>query len=257
MIDSHCHLTYEQLASQLDAVLARAAAVGVDRMLTIGTSIADARRAVTLCQTQPRIRCAIGIHPHHSAEATDDDLIALAELEPEDGVLALGEMGLDYHYDFSPRPRQKQVFIAQLELAKKRGRPIVIHCREAIDDCMQILRDFPGIPADFHCFTGTKSEARRILDAGYLIGLTGVVTYKRSDELREIATFIPADRLLVETDAPYLAPEPHRRQRVNEPALVIHAAALIAKLRGQSRPDFDQMTTRNTEEFFRWPAVTA
>jgi TatD DNase family protein len=254
MIDTHCHLTYEQLSSRLEGVLARAAAAGVERMITIGTSIADGRLAIALCRREPGIRCAVGLHPHHAASVTAEDLVALADLEGAEVVLALGEMGLDYHYDFSPRPRQQQVFIAQLELARQRGRPIVIHCREAVDDCLGILRDFEGIPALFHCFTGSREEAGRILDAGCLIGLTGAVTFKRSEQLREIAAFMPADRLVVETDAPYLSPEPFRRQRVNEPALVVHTAAAIAKARAVSLQEIDRITTANAERFFRWAA---
>lgn len=252
MIDSHCHLTYEQLSSQLDAVLARAAGVGVSDMITIGTSVPDARRAVELSASHVNIRCAVGIHPHHAAEATAGDLIALAEIEKAPQVLALGEMGLDYHYDFSPRDRQKEVLESQLQLARDRNKPVVIHCREAIDDCFAILRGFE-LPAVFHCFTGSMSEAKRILDGGYWIGFTGVVTFKRSDELREIARMMPLDRMLLETDAPYLAPEPLRRQKVNEPALMIHTAAAIANIRGVSIEQIDEATTENARRLFRWP----
>jgi TatD DNase family protein len=252
MIDSHCHLTYEQLHSRLDAVLNRAAAAGVTRMITIGTSIPDAGRAIALCQAHENIRCAVGIHPHQSAEATDDDLAALPGLERDPHVLALGEMGLDYHYDFSPRDRQKQVFISQLRLASQTKRPIVIHCREAVDDCLAIMNDFPDLAADFHCFTGTRDEARRILDRGHLLGFTGILTYKRSDELRDIARFVPADRMLVETDAPYLAPEAVRKHKNNEPSFVLHTAAALATARSTTVEEIDRLTTENVRRFFRW-----
>ncbi|MFI5380361.1 MAG: TatD family hydrolase [Tepidisphaerales bacterium] len=252
MIDSHTHLTYPQLFSRLPAVLNNARQAGVTGMITIGTDIADAEKAIALCRRFPHIRCAVGIHPHHSAEARDDHLARLAEVEADPAVLALGEMGLDYHYDFSPRDIQKRIFLAQLDLARQRNRPIVIHCREAVDDCLAILRDFPAIRADFHCFTGVKSEARRILDLGHMIGLTGVVTYKKSDELREIAAFIPDAQLLVETDAPYLAPEPVRKQKNNEPAFVMHTAAAIARIRGVTLQKLDEITTANVARFFGW-----
>jgi TatD DNase family protein len=252
MIDSHCHLTYEPLSVQLEAVLARAAAGGVDRMITIGTTLPDARLAIQLSQTHPQIRCSIGIHPHYAGETKSEDLAALRELEREPGVLALGEIGLDYHYDFAPRPQQREVFVAQLELAKETGRPIVIHCREGIDDCLVILKDYSQVPAVFHCFTGTIEEARRILDRGYLLGFTGVVTFKKSGELREIVRFVPADRMLLETDSPYLAPEPFRSQKVNEPAMVVHTAAAIAKIRGVDLKELDRVTSENTRRFFRW-----
>ncbi len=252
MIDSHTHLTYSQLSDRRDAVLQNARQANVSGMITIGTDIADAEKAVALCHRFPHVRCAIGIHPHHSAEATDEHLARLAELESDPAVLALGEMGLDYHYDFSPRDTQKRFFLAQLDLACQRNRPIVVHCREDIDDCLAILRDFPAIRADFHCFTGFKSEARRILDLGHMIGLTGVVTYKKSDELREVAAFIPDAQLLIETDAPYLAPEPVRKQKNNEPAFLIHTAAAIARIRGVTLQHLDEITTANVARFFGW-----
>lgn len=252
MIDSHCHLTYPQLASQLQAVLQRAAAAGVSRMITVGTSIDDARRAIALCRAHENIRCCVGIHPHHADEASDADIAALCDLLQEACVLAMGEMGLDYHYEFSSRARQKDVFAAQLQIARNARRPIVIHCREAFDDCFAILNG-SEIPAVFHCFTGSGDEARRVLDAGYLIGLTGVVTFKKSDELRKLARRIPIDRLLLETDAPYLSPEPMRKQKVNEPALIIHTAAAIAQIKGISFQDVEQTTAQNTHRFFNWP----
>jgi TatD DNase family protein len=252
MIDSHCHLTYDQLHAQLGGVLARAAAAGVTRMVTIGTSVTDARRALALCATHPHVRCAIGVHPHHSAEAAEGDIDTLRELERDPHVLALGEMGLDYHYDFSPRDVQKRVFAGQLQLARETKRPIVIHCREAVDDCLAIMDDFRDLLADFHCFTGTRDEARRILDRGHLIGFTGILTYKRSDELREIARLVPADRMLVETDAPYLSPEPVRRHKNNEPSFVVHTAAMLAKVRGTTVEEIDRITTENVRRFFRW-----
>ena len=138
-------------------------------------------------------------------------------------------------------------------LAEQRQRPIVIHCREAFDDCFAIMKGFSR-PAVFHCFTGSRPEAKRILDAGHLIGFTGVVTFKKSDELREVVKLVPMDRMLLETDAPYLAPEPLRRQRVNEPALIIHTAAAIAKIRQVPVEEIDRVTTANTQRFFGWPA---
>ena len=167
-------------------------------------------------------------------------------------VVVLGEMGLDYHYDYSPQDRQREVFVAQLELAKELNRSVVIHCREAVDDTLAVMKDFPQVPAVFHCFTGTADEVRKILDRGYLLGFTGVVTYKRSDELREVAKFTPADRILVETDAPYLSPDPVRKQKTNEPAFVMHTAAVVAQVRGMTLPELDELTTANTLRFFRW-----
>jgi TatD DNase family protein len=168
-------------------------------------------------------------------------------------VIALGEMGLDYHYEPIDRPRQAMFFQRQLELAKERDLPVVIHCREAVEDTLAILKDFPGVRGVFHCFTGRLSEAKRILDAGYYLGFTGPVTFKKSDELREVARMTPADRLLVETDSPYLSPEPMRGQKVNEPALVMHVAARIAAERKISVKELDEMTTANASRLFGWP----
>lgn len=251
MIDSHCHLTYSQLSSQLDAVLARADAAGVEKMITIGTSLDDARAAVALCRSHAQVRCAIGIHPHHAAEAPADAVAQLRALADDPNVLAVGETGLDYHYDFSPRQIQRELFIRQLELARDLRRPAVIHSREAIDETLQIMADFTQVSVVFHCFTGSLSDARKIIAAGHLIGLTGVVTFKKSDELREVARFIPDDRLLVETDAPYLAPEPFRRQKVNEPAMVVHTARAIADVRGVDLEHIDRITTDNASRFFK------
>ena len=238
---------------QLGDVLKRAAAAGVRRMITIGTDLADAQRAIELCRQHENIRCAIGIHPHHSGNAQDDDVKWLRSLQQAPSVVALGEMGLDYHYDFSPRDRQAEIFNAQLELARELNRPIVIHCREATDDCLAILKNFPTVRALFHCFTGSAPEARKILDQGYLLGFTGIVTYKKSDELREVVKFTPADRMVVETDAPYLSPDPVRKQKVNEPSFVIHTAQLVANLRGISLDELDRITTQNVSNHFGWP----
>jgi len=253
MVDTHCHLTYEPLHAQLEDVLARAEAAGVRHMVTIGTDVADARRAVELCRGRDNIRCAVGIHPHRAGQVSNEAVEQIGVLEREATVVALGEMGLDYHYDFAPRDKQREIFEAQLALARERKRPIVIHCREAVDDCLAILSAFSEIPADFHCFTGTADEARRILDRGYLIGFTGVVTFKRSEELRDVARFVPPDQFVVETDAAYLSPEPFRKHKVNEPALVMHTAAAVARERRLGVEELDRLTTANAAKFFRWP----
>src|SRR5436190_12415702 len=203
MIDSHCHLTYEPLAKQIDHVLERAKAAGVTRMITIGTDIADAQKAIELCRNHENIRCAIGIHPHHSANAQDDDVKWLRSLQQSPSVVALGEMGLDYHYDFSPRDRQTQIFTAQLELARELNRPIVVHCREAADDCLAILKNFPTVRALCHCFTGPPPDARKIVDQCYVLGFSAYCTYKESDELCAVVRSSPNDLIAVETDAPY------------------------------------------------------
>jgi TatD DNase family protein len=252
MIDSHCHLTDPRLFEQMDQVLARAAQAGVDRIITIGTNPDDDASAIAVCKNRPNLRCAIGIHPNYCHEVDEAMIPWLHEMQADPSVVALGEMGLDYHYDFADRARQRRFFQGQLELASELNRPVVIHCREAVDDCLAMMRHFPGVRAVFHCFTGTVDEGMRIAEAGYLLGFTGVITFKKSEDLRETARRIPDDRLLVETDAPYLSPEPMRKQKVNEPALVMHTARAVADARQVSIEEIDRMTTLNAQRFFGW-----
>jgi TatD DNase family protein len=252
VIDTHCHLTDPRLEEQLPSVLSRAASAGVGRMITIGTGLADDEAAIALCRRLANVRCAIGVHPNYTAETEMSDLPRLRELQAAAPVVALGEMGLDYHYDRAPREKQKAVFEFQLQLAVEFNRPVVIHCREATEDCLAMMRQFPGVRADFHCFTGSMAEARQILDAGYMLGFTGAVTFKKNDELREVAKFTPMDRLLVETDAPYLTPEPMRKQKVNEPALVVHVARVVSALKGMEYGEFDRVVEANATRFFGW-----
>ena len=254
MIDSHCHLTDPRLASQLGDVLARAASAGVSKMVTIGTTLPDDEAVIALCRRLPNVRCAFGVHPNHAHEAELGDLPRLRELQSDPSVVALGEMGLDYFHKFAPRQRQLQFFEAQLQLARELGRPVVIHSREAIDDTLAVMRQFAEVRAVFHCFTGTPDEARRILDAGHLLGFTGAVTFKKNDALREAAALTPLDRLLVETDAPYLTPEPKRAQKTNEPALVVHVAQTLAAVKRVSVEEIDRRTTENVQRFFGWGA---
>jgi len=253
MIDTHCHLTDPRLASQLDDVLSRAAAAGVSHVLTIGTDPKDDRLCLEVCRGRTNVRCAVGVHPNNIADVLQPELESLREIQADASVVALGEMGLDYHCGTEQRGRQIEFFEFQLRLAAEVKKPVIIHCREAVDDCLAVMRGFADVRAVFHCFTGTVAEATKVLDRGYLLGFTGVITFKNSGELREVVRMTPADRLLVETDAPYLSPEPMRKQKVNEPALVMHTAAKIAELREMSIQQVDELTTRNAAAFFSWP----
>ncbi|MEA2711746.1 MAG: TatD DNase family protein [Phycisphaerales bacterium] len=252
MIDTHCHLTDPRLFEQLDAVLSRAATAGVERVVTIGTDIEDAMAVIELCERKPQVRCAVGVHPNYSADAVVADVAKLRELQKHPSVVALGEMGLDYHYERATPAHQREIFEAQLQLATEVGRPVVIHCREAVDDTLAVMKSFANVPAVFHCFTGTRDEAIKILDAGYLLGFTGVITFKKNDELREIVKLTPIDRLLVETDAPYLTPEPVRNVKTNEPAFVAHTARVAAQVKGLDYDAFDRVATENALRFYRW-----
>lgn len=250
MIDTHCHLTDPRLGAQLEDVVARARAAGVTRFITIGTTLDDDVACLELCRGRPEMRCAIGVHPNYAADADVAHLPLLRGLQADASVVALGEMGLDYFHDHSPRPKQFQVFEPQLEMAAELNRPVVIHCRQATDDCLAVMRGFPTVRAVFHCFTGQPAEARKILDAGYWLGFTGAVTFKKNEALREAVALTPTDRMLVETDAPYLTPEPHRAQKTNEPGMVVHVVATVARVKGTSVEDVDRVTTANAERFF-------
>lgn len=254
MIDSHCHLTSKEFVSQIDAVLDRARHAGVSRFVTIATDLADADAALSLSARHSDIHIACGIHPHQAGETKPGWDRRLGEYARREDVFAVGEMGLDYHYDFADRETQKSVFEAQLKLAAEVNKPVVIHCREAHADVLAILANCGRGPnVVFHCFTGTMAEAEEILDRGYWISLTGVVTFKRSEELRLVAKLIPEDRIMIETDSPYLSPEPVRSVRPNEPSHLPYTAACIAKERGLSTDEFVKLTAANTRRFFDLP----
>ena len=250
MIDSHCHLAGEEFAADLEAVVARARAAGVTGALCIlaagdeqESAAADRVRALW-----PSVSFSAGIHPHTAAAAGDVDR-ALAQLRASlqrERAVAVGEIGLDYHYDFSPRDVQKRVFEAQVALAVDMNLPVVIHTREATDDTFDILRQAGQhrIRGVFHCFTGDSGMARRALDIGFAISLSGIVTFPRADELRAVAAMVPDDRLLIETDAPYLAPVPHRGKR-NEPSFVVLVADTVAAVRGVRRAEIGECTAAN------------
>lgn len=253
LIDSHAHLTYPEFEGRMEDVLARCREAGVDRVITIGTSLSDARRAIELAERYPtRIRAAVGFHPHEADKIAEDDLAAMADLWDHERVVAFGEMGLDYHYDFADRSNQKRVFVRQLELARGRGKPLIIHCREALQDAVPMLVDFgfANRPVVFHCFTGTSSEADRIAEHGWRISFTGIVTFPKSGELQEIARRYPADQLMVETDSPFLSPVPVRGVRPNAPAHVAHVARFLADLRDVPYPELVEQTSANTKLFF-------
>jgi TatD DNase family protein len=255
MIDSHCHLTDPRLFEQVAGVLQRADSAGVLHMLTIGTGSGEWAANIDLARRAPQVRCAVGLHPNHASEAELDRLAELPALLADPVVLAAGEMGLDYYYDTVPKDLQRTAFERQLAMARQISKPVIIHSREATDDCLAVMRAFPEVAAVFHCFTGSADEARKILDAGYYLGFTGPITFKKNDALREVVWLVPADRLLVETDAPYLTPEPMRKQKINEPAMVMHVAAMVARIKGLSIEEVDRLTTENCERLFGFPTI--
>lgn len=253
LIDSHAHVTFPELAGQIEAVLDRCAQAGVEKIITIGVDLDDAQHALQLCENYPGQICAgVGFHPHEADKVSDDDIDVMAELWNNPSVVALGEMGLDYHYDLANRENQKKVFSRQLELAADVDKPIVIHCREAFDDTISLLIDhgFENERVVFHCFTGNADEADRLARHGWRISFTGIVTFPKLSELQAIAKAYPTDRIMVETDSPYLAPAPVRGKHPNEPSYVAHTARFLAELRGETMEAFATQTFHNTKTFF-------
>ncbi len=257
LVDSHCHLDDKRFADDLDAVLDRAAAAGVDRILTIGTGDGppEIDRAVRLADRYPQIFASIGVHPHEAAKVTHQTYDDLRALSTHSKVIAFGEIGLDYHYDFSPRDIQREVFIAQLELARDVNLPITIHTREAWDDTMSILREHWSGPGVMHCFTGDPTRAQQALDIGFHLSYGGVLTFKTAENVRESARITPPDRLLIETDAPYLAPIPHRG-KLNEPAMMVETARKLAEVRQTTLDAIAALTTANFDRLFAAPFAT-
>lgn len=267
LIDTHCHLTSDELYSDIDGVLGRAREAGVGRMVTVATRPSDARRAIELLGPHPQIYLAAGVHPHEAGRVDDAELEALAALhrgEWSDGPLAgrlvaVGETGLDFHYDFATPQRQEQVFRFQLELACETGRPVVIHARKSEERVCEVLDEYLALRGRvvFHCFSGGPALAQRIFDGGWWVSFTGVATFRNAGEIREAARLSPADRFMVETDAPYLTPEPFRKNRPNEPAYVVHTARRLAEVRGEPFERFAAATTANAERFFGLARETA
>lgn len=256
MIDTHCHLTYEPLFERIDEVLAGAAVAGVDRMISVGTAPDDAQRAVALAEGHDNLFATAGIHPHYAAKWADVEDVAarLEALLDHPRVVAIGEMGLDNHYDDPPLPKQRKILQIQLEVAKglSASTPIIIHNRDATEEMLHILQDSGLAPERFvfHCFTGDAEELASILDFGAMVSFTGIVTFGSARDLSRCAATVPIDRVMVETDAPYLTPEPHRKCRPNEPRYIPHVAAHLAAARGMASEDFITQVDANAERFF-------
>lgn len=249
-VDSHCHLDFPDFDEDRDAVVARARAAGVEVMLTISTRVRQIDALKAMASRYDRIYCSVGTHPHHADEELDvtvEELVALAE---DPIVVAIGEAGLDYHYDNAPREAQEVGFRRHIAAARETQLPLVIHARDADDDIAEILAEEMGrgaFPAVLHCFSSGIELARRGIELGCYVSFSGILTFKRSDELRAIAAEVPSERLLIETDAPYLAPVPHRGHR-NEPAYVVDTARVLADVRGTAPDVLASMTNDN---FFR------
>ena len=252
LVDSHCHLDFPDFADDLDGIVQRARAAGIGRMVTISTRVRKLPDLLAITERFDDVYCSVGTHPHNAHEELD---IGPAELVAESAhskVVAIGEAGLDYHYDNSPRAAQEQGFRAHIAAARDTGLPLVIHSRDADDDMAAILEEETGkgaFPAVLHCFTSGKELARRAIALGLHISFTGILTFKNSQNLRDIAASLPADRILVETDAPYLAPGKYRGKR-NEPSYVVETAKTLAQVRGVSEAEIARQTTENFFKLF-------
>ena len=250
IVDSHCHLDFPDFEEDLDAVVARARTRGIGRIVTISTRVRQHDRVKAIAARFDDVFCSVGTHPHNAHEELDvgaDDLVARTE-HPK--VVAIGEAGLDYHYDFSPRAAQEQGLRTHIEAARRTGLPLVIHCRNADEDMARILRGemrAGTFPAVLHCFTGGRALALEAVELGCFVSFSGILTFKKSDDLRAIAAELPVERILVETDAPYLAPDPFRGKR-NEPAYVVETAKVLAAVR---RMTPDALAAQTTANFFR------
>jgi TatD DNase family protein len=251
--DSHAHLDFPDFDADRDEVFARAREAGVQYIMAMGGAGGPAhlRSGVAIAEGRENVWATSGIHPHEAQHATAEHFAELAELTENPRLVAIGEIGLDYHYDHSPRQVQQRVFLRQLEIASAVRLPVVIHCREAWDDCLRILEEQwrrTALGGILHCFSGTFEDAQRGMDFGFYISFAGNITFPKATNLREVAARIPRDRLLIETDSPFLAPVPKRGKR-NEPAYIVHTAAQLAALQNCSVEEVGEFTTRNFLEF--------
>jgi len=248
MIDSHCHL--EMFKKDISTVIQHAYDAGVNSIITISSDTDSIDEIIKIAEQYPMVYATVGIHPHDAKDFNDKVLRKIFELSRHPKVIAIGEIGLDYHYDHSPREIQKEAFAKQLALARDVDLPVVIHSREAFEDTIKILQEQSINKGVMHCFSGNLNQAKKALDMGFFISISGVVTFKNAIKIKEVARFVPDDALLIETDSPYLAPEPMRGRR-NEPAFLIYIAKALAELRGVTVEDIDRITTVNVNKLFQ------
>ncbi|MFA7466857.1 MAG: TatD family hydrolase [Desulfotomaculaceae bacterium] len=251
LFDTHVHLNSEQFTEDLEAVFGRMREVGVTQVLCAAFDMKSSAETAKMAMERPLVVASVGVHPHDAEDVPDDYLARLEQLSHRPRVVAIGEIGLDYYRDLSPRPVQRRVFREQLALVRELNRPVIIHSRDAFGDLLEILRSDGISPAGgvMHCFSGSWEVARECMDMGFYISLAGPVTFKNAAKLKDIAVKVPLDRLLIETDCPYLTPEPFRGRR-NEPAHVRYVAEHIAQLRGMSLDELAFATTANAEKLF-------
>jgi TatD DNase family protein len=257
LVDSHCHLEFPDFAPEQAAVIDRARAAGIGHMLTVSTRVHRFAEVLAVAEAHDDITCSLGTHPHSAEEEADVTVARLIEIGQHPKVVGIGETGLDYYYDNSPRELQQAAFRRHIQAALELGLPLIVHTRDAEADTMRILREEgagAGLTGLLHCFSSSRQLAEEAIDFGFHISFSGIVTFKKSEEIRETARRVPLDRILVETDAPFLAPVPKRGQR-NEPAFVVHTAAVVAGLHGIAAADLADRTTANFFALFHKAAV--
>ncbi len=252
LIDTHAHLTFDGLQDHVDDVLARSRAAGVVQWITIGTDRQHIDRVLALLGRYPGLWAAFGYHPHYANAVADSDIDYLKQALRHERVVAVGETGLDYHYDNAVPDNQQRLFGAILDIAVEMQKPVIVHTRDAFDDTMRILAEYDGKLANvvIHCYGGNIEQTRYVLDKGYYVSFTGTVTFKRCQALREVAAMIPPQRTMLETDCPYISPEPVRKIRPNEPALMIHTARCLAGVHGMPLERFAEITTAASQSVF-------
>jgi TatD DNase family protein len=255
LIDSHSHLTFKELAASLESVLQRSRAAGVAQCITIGTDTEQNKKVIEIIDKYENIFGAVGIHPHYASDISQADIDYVRELAERKKIVAVGETGLDFHYDFSKHDAQKNLFKALLAIAAERNLPAIIHSRDAFDETMEIIDKFAdkNTKIVFHCWGGTVEQTKIVLDMGFYISFTGVITFKNAAQTRDAAAIVPLEKMMLETDCPYMSPEPFRKQKINEPALLIHTAQKIAELKHLPLEDFADAVTKTTKRFFNLP----
>jgi len=257
LIDTHCHLTFEPLDDDTEAVLQRSRAASVASWITVGTNIEDNMKAIALAEKYPGLYAAVGIHPHDANDVTAEAVQQLKQLAQRVNVVAIGETGLDFHYNFSQPKEQRRLFAKHLQIAEELKLPVIIHSRQAFEETLEILEQYGrGIEKIvFHCFSGSAEQAKLVLKRGCYISFTGVVTFKNANKTRDAARAVPLDRLMLETDCPYMSPEPVRKQKANEPALMVHTAGFLAELKQMPLEDFAAAVTGTSRDFFNLPDI--
>ena len=252
LIDSHAHLTFKEFENSLDDVLQKSVRAGVAGWITIGTDAEQNRKVISIIDRYENLYGSVGIHPHYASQISPADIYQIKELAKHKKIVAIGETGLDFHYNFSKQSDQKKLFINLLEIAAQTKLPVIIHCRNAFDETIEIVDKFKDNLTNvvFHCWGGTVEQAQIVLDKGFYISFTGVITFKNAEQTRNSAKIVPLEKMMIETDCPYMSPEPMRKQKINEPALLIHTAQKIAELKQIPLEKFADEVTKTTKKFF-------